>query len=137
MNERAGPRGSRGAFTFIEVLACLLVLSLGIASAVGMVMYGVLLATRAQGRATGMATALTVAADATPLLPAGANWTGGPGREEARGYINGFYVVRRETLGDGPAPGFHSDTVTVDVYDTFKGAPVTSYTTRLLRQDTP
>jgi prepilin-type N-terminal cleavage/methylation domain-containing protein len=124
-------------FTFIEVLACLLVLSLGIAAAVGMVMYGVMLATRAQGRATGMATALTVAADATPLLPPGATWSGGTGREDAKGYINGFYVVRHEALGDGPAPGFHSDTVTVDVYDTFKGTPVTSYTTRVLRQDTP
>jgi prepilin-type N-terminal cleavage/methylation domain-containing protein len=128
---------ARSGFTFIEVLACLLVLSLGIASAVGMVMYGVVLATRAQGRATGMATALTVAVDPAPLLPKGSTWSGGGGREEARGYINGYYVIRHETLGDGPAPGFHSNTVTVDVYDTFKGSPVTSYTTRVLRQDPP
>jgi prepilin-type N-terminal cleavage/methylation domain-containing protein len=121
----------RRGFTFIEVLACLLVLGLGVAAAVGMVMYGVLLATRAQGKSTGMATAMSIAVDPEPLLPAGSTWNG---RE---GSINSFYVVRTEGPAAVVAPGFTTATVSVDVYDSFKGRPVTSYSTRVLRQAAP
>jgi hypothetical protein len=126
-------------FTFVEILACLLVLGLGVTAAVGMVMYGVFLAARAQGKATGMATALSVAVDPTPLLPPNATWSGHAGSGEADGYINNFYVIRHETSSNDIAlpAGFQASVVTVDVFDAFKGRPVASYTTRALRQSAP
>jgi len=129
----------REGFSFVEILACLLVLTLGVTAAVGMVMYGVLIAARAQGRATGMATAMSVAYDPTPLLPSGATWTSSTGSGEASGYINNVYVVRHETpSADMTLPdGFVSSVVDVDVYDTFRGHAITSFTTRVLRQDKP
>jgi prepilin-type N-terminal cleavage/methylation domain-containing protein len=125
-------------FSFIEILACLLILGLGVTAAVGMVMYGVLMASRAQGRATGMATAMSVAADPTPLLPKSSTWNGVKGSGEASGYINNFYVVRHETRSqDMVLPdGFTSSLVSVDVYDTFQGHAITSFQTRVLRQST-
>jgi prepilin-type N-terminal cleavage/methylation domain-containing protein len=129
-------RATTTGFTFIEVLACLLVLGMGVAAAVGMVMYGVMIANRAQGRATGMATALTIAVDPKPLVPAGSTWQGVV-TGDCEGYINGFYVKRHESQGEVIAPGFHSAEVSVDVFDSFQGRPVTSYTTRILRQDPP
>jgi prepilin-type N-terminal cleavage/methylation domain-containing protein len=132
------PRSQAG-FTFVEILACLLVLGLGVTAAVGMVMYGVSLSARAQGRATGMATALTVTYDPTPLLPPNSTWQNSAGN--ASGYINNFYVMRTETSNTDPGPtlppGFKAFIVSVDVYDAFKGRIVCSYTTRLLRQDSP
>jgi len=126
-------------FSFVEILACLLVLTLGVTAAVGMVMYGVMIAARAQGRATGMSTAMSVAYDPTPLLPSGATWTSAAGSGEASGYINNVYVVRHETASsDMTLPdGFVSSVVSVDVYDTFRGHPITSFSTRVLRQATP
>ncbi len=128
---------SRCGFSFVEILACLIVLVLGITSAVSLVMYGVLLAARAQGKATGMATAMSIAADATPLLPENRTWNGTKGSGEASGYINNYFVVRHEVpSSDMNLPiGFVSSVVTVDVYDTFQGHPITSYTTRVLRQN--
>ena len=127
----------RRAFTFVEILACLIVLVLGVTAAVSMVMYGVLLAARAQGKATGMATAMSIAADATPLLPENSTWNGSKGSGEASGYINNYYVVRHEVAtNDMVLPtGFVSSVVTVDVYDTFQGHAITSYSTRVLRQN--
>lgn len=127
--------GRRG-FTFIEVLACLLVLAVGVGSAAGMAVYGVTIASRAQARATAMATALTVAVDPTPLLPTGAVWTApGAGSGDASGWINGYWVVRRESIDTRPAPGFTAGPVHVDVYEAVRGRLVASYSTRVVRQE--
>ena len=137
----AGPGTSRAGFSFIEVLACLIVLGLGVSAAVGMVMYGVFLASRAQGMALGMSTAMTIAVDGTPLLPRGSTWNGVAGSGNGNGFINGLYVTRKETSTAEPGrtlpAGFTSCMVDVDVYDTFKGRIVTSYSTRVLRQVAP
>jgi len=50
----------RHGFTFVEVIACLLVVSLGVAAAVSLSVYGQVLAERAQAKATGMATAISL-----------------------------------------------------------------------------
>jgi prepilin-type N-terminal cleavage/methylation domain-containing protein len=121
----------RRAFTFIEVLACLLVLGLGVSAAIGMVMYGVMIANRAQGQATALATGMSIAIDPSPLLPPGSSWDG------THGFINGFYVVRQELPDGTPAPSFRGGEVTVDVFDGFKGSKVAGYRTRVLRQELP
>jgi len=82
-----------------------------------------------------MATALTVAIDASPLLPPGAAWTTG---RTAKGLQSTDSTsIGSRTNGDVPAPGFHSNTVRVDVYDSIRGRKVTAFNTRILRQDAP
>jgi prepilin-type N-terminal cleavage/methylation domain-containing protein len=126
------------AFTFIEVLACLLVVSVGLAAAVSMTMYAAVIGSRCQSKATAMATALSVSDDPAPLMHAAqaANWTsaGANAIGTSQGWVNGYYVVRVEASGSSPEPGFSSDPVSVDVYDGVRGALVASYTTRILRQ---
>jgi prepilin-type N-terminal cleavage/methylation domain-containing protein len=125
-------------FTFIEVLACLLVLSLGIAATVALTYYAMSVSVRAQAKATGMATALSVALDPAPLMHQGAtahwNSAGASGIGTTTGYVNGYYVVRVEKPGSTPCPGFTSDPVSVDVYDGFRSSVVASYSTRVMHQ---
>jgi len=123
-------------FTFIEVLACLLVVSLGVAAAVGLTYYALLMGARAQGKATGMATALTVAIDPTPLMHSKATtlWKSDGAIGTTTGWINGLYVVRTENAGIQPAQGFANDPVSVDVYDGIRGNLITSYSTWVMRQ---
>jgi Tfp pilus assembly protein PilV len=143
------------------VICILLVISIGLMGVVGLAAYAMALANTAQNSTTGMATAISVAGDAQPLLdPAvAASWdyhgydmndTATPAQTvTTAGYINGYYVVRTETsLASDPSgytdiiaqdPATHtvyvrSAAVTVQVYDTLGGALVTTYTTRLLRQ---
>ena len=87
----AGGVGIRG-FTLIEVLAALIVLTLGMLSAIGLVVYGVQLAQLSIGRTTGMATAMSVAIDARPLPPPDPLWT--QSGSMTTGYINGFWIER-------------------------------------------
>ena len=143
----------RGGFTFLEVIACLMVAVFGLMGVVALVLWGNRLAADAQGHSTAMLTALTVAADPQPLLPAAApsSWTytpygmdgSGTLTSSATGYLNGFYVVRSETSADGdviardPASNLvyaRSANVQVDVFDTFMGTVQASYSTRLVRQ---
>jgi prepilin-type N-terminal cleavage/methylation domain-containing protein len=130
---------SRRGFTFIEVIACLLVVSLGVAAAVSLAVYGEVLSERAQGKATGMATAISVAIDPAPLLHVQAvdKWhlAAASGVGTTTGWVNGYYVVRVESAGTQPTPRFASDPVSVDVYDGFRGHLVASYTTRIMKQD--
>jgi len=132
MNQRSG-------FTFIEVLACLFILALGIASAVSLTLYGELLSERAQAKSTAMATALSVAVDPSPLLHAAqaAQWhlAGAQGVGTTTGWINGYYIVRTEGVGSAPCPGFVSDPVSVDVFGGLRGTLVASYSTRIMRQE--
>ncbi len=127
-----------GGFTFIEVLACLLVLSLGIAATVALTYYAMAVSVRAQSKATGLATALSVAVDPAPLMHLGAtahwNSAGAGGIGTTSGYVNGYFVVRTEKAGSAPCPGFTSDPVSVDVYDGFRSTVVASYSTRVMHQ---
>ncbi|HYE03981.1 MAG TPA: prepilin-type N-terminal cleavage/methylation domain-containing protein [Planctomycetota bacterium] len=123
---------TRRGFTFIEILACMLVVGLGMASAVGMVMYGIGLGSTAQGKATGLVTAMSVACDARPLVAAD-GWSVSAGGD-AEGWVNGFWVERHESAGDAVAPGITSHAVHVDVHEAWRGAVVASYSTRVLRQ---
>ncbi len=129
-------RKSAAGFTFIEVLSCLLVLSGGVAGAISLTYYALVMGARAQGKATGMATAMTVAIDPGPLMHAKASsqWQNGGTVGTSSGWINGFYVVRVETAGSQPAPGFANNAVSVDVYDGTRGTRITSYTTWVMRQ---
>jgi type II secretory pathway pseudopilin PulG len=140
-------RLSQGAFTLVEVLAGLLLFSLGVMSVIGVVLYGLKSAAMAQADATAWSTALSVLKDPLPqggtfdastqrLVPwtwtvSGANWTASDGSALpvwesvswdpatagditsanmsdpppltgalapgcSRGWINGYYVERRE-----------------------------------------
>ena len=154
----------RTGFTYIEVLAGVLILVVGIFSVLGLVIYGLRLATRAQAQAQGMSTALTVAVDPAPLAASGdwtsTNWTragdniksNGDITCTTNGWINGLYVVREETSttddivagGDPASPsnapsmstGMRSAQVVVRVYDAIGGIPVAGVTTRIVRQHT-
>jgi len=129
----------RHGFTFIEVLACLLIVSLGLAAAVSLTLYGELVSERAQAKSTAMATALSVAIDPAPMLheSASSHWhlSGSNGIGTTTGWLNGYYVVRVEWAGSTPAVGFASDPVSVDVYGGIRGTLVASYSTCVMRQD--
>jgi len=144
----------RRAFTLIEVLAIILIASVGILAATGVVVYAMYLAAQAQAQSTGMGTAMSIAADPQPLLRPdrasdwdASQWTrgsydltsGGAISCECRGYVNGYYVVRSESsaAADVIATGVRSALVTVQVYDRLKGRLLTSYTTRVMRSFIP
>jgi len=154
-----GPLRSRSGFTFVEVLACLLVVGLGLASVVAMVYFGIVNAQRAQSGSTAMITAMSVAIDPKPYVfnDVAPSWTGsGPYSmddtanalsESTQGYVNGYFVHRSETTGPTdiiatapPSAGgaqvvyMRSVLVKVDVYTLLNGAIVASYNTRFIRQ---
>jgi Tfp pilus assembly protein PilV len=121
------------AFTMIEVLGALLVLSLGFAAAIGMVIYGFHLSKLSMGRATGLATAMTVAVDPNPLQGSSPSWTiAVPGT--TKGYLNSYYVERTESAPQTIATGIVVADVVVDVYETARGRLVASYNQRLVKQ---
>jgi prepilin-type N-terminal cleavage/methylation domain-containing protein len=142
----------RAGFTFIEVICVLMIVGIGMLSVVGVTAYGLMTASKSQGEITGLATAMSVAADPQPFVPAevAGDWTytpysmNGTGTltSTARGYLNGFYTVRTETSSDADIVAVdpsgmvyvRSAEVSVDVYDTIKGNVVASYSTRITRQ---
>ncbi len=123
----------RAGFTFIEVIACLLVVGLGLSAAVSMAYYAMLVSGRAKAKSTAMATAMTAAIDPQPLMHAAlaAKWQANQGTSS--GWLNGFWVVRTETAGTTPMSGFQDNPVSVDVYDGSSRALVASYTTWVMR----
>lgn len=138
---------SRG-FTFVEVMAILLVVTIGIGGVVALVMYGTRLSSRAQAETISMATAISVAHDPQPALAL--DWVYNPidinspnsQSAESRGYVNGLYVVRRESstpidiIARSTIDGLvhaRSSLVEVSVYEAMLGDPVTSYATRIVR----
>lgn len=140
------------AFTLIEVLVILLVVTLGLAAAIGLIAYGARLSSKAQGEAIGMATAVTVAYDPLPRVATemAAGWSYTPYdfdgaatvTSTATGFINGLYVVRTETSTAADVIARAADShvyarsarVDVTVYETIQGAEITSFTTRIVRQ---
>lgn len=142
---------NRHGFTYIEVLAGVLILSVGMFGVIGLVIYGQRLATRAQAQATGMATAMSVAVDPSPLVPPAdwdaTDWTRGAYDLTATsgtitcttsGWVNGLYVVRTETSvpEDIVGPGVRSASVEVVVREATGGRLAAGYTTRIMRQFT-
>lgn len=123
---------NRRGFTLVETLACLLVLSLGFAAAIVLVAYGLQTVRLSLARSMGMATALTIAADPTPLLPDGVALGSAAG--VTRGRINGLWVERREEAGELLANGLRSHLVRVEVYESGDGRRICSYQERLLRR---
>jgi hypothetical protein len=141
----------RRGFTFIEVICILLVVSLGLMAAVGLMSYGLQLAARSRGEQLGLPTAVSVAQDPTPLLAPRnqPGWTYTPypisstGTQVAiaHGVINGFWVERTETstdddiiASDAGVVYMRSAAVVVDVFDASAGQLVASFTTRIIRQ---
>jgi len=144
-------RQTRSAFTFLEVICILLVVSLGLMAAVGLMYYGLQLAARSRGEQLGLPTAVGVAQDPTPLLAPRnqPGWTytpyalNGSGTlvATAHGVINGFWVERTETstdadiiASDAGVVYMRSAAVVVDVFDASAGQMVASFTTRIIRQ---
>ena len=123
----------RSAFTMIEVLASVFILSVGLCSAIGLMLYGLQLAKISMARATALATAMSVAVDATPLQPTDPLWSVSvPGT--TAGYLNGYYVKRIEKGSIAIAPKITAADVSVDVYETFRGRLVASYNQRVVRE---
>jgi Tfp pilus assembly protein PilV len=125
----------RSGFTLVEALACVLVLSIAILAGIGMLLYGTVQAERAQSLATAMATAQTVAYDPQPLVAAPAVWPAATlGPNEIAGWLNGYYVRRREGRTDAVSgsPDIHGTPVHVDVFIGQNGALVASFSTRLV-----
>jgi Tfp pilus assembly protein PilV len=116
----------------IEILATLLVITIGMLAVIGMILYATVLASRAQAATTGMATALTVLDDPTPLTKL--DWSPASGGLPASGYINGYYVTRLETSSQAVADGLVSVEIKVEVYETIGGALVSSVAGRRMRR---
>jgi Tfp pilus assembly protein PilV len=154
---RSWTRGREG-FTFIEVICILLVISIGLMGAIGLVYRGLIVAEKAQGNCTGMVTAMVVANDAQPMLPADmqASWTYSSYNfndltntlsATSSGFVNGYYVTRVETtaptdiIAVTPPSAVPPNTVyarsvsvAVDVYGTLGGTRISSFNTRVVRQ---
>lgn len=126
------PRAQRG-FTLIEVLACLLVLAVGLTAATGMVQYAMHLVRTSHGQSVGMATALTVLADPSPLATDPSLTPNDPTTGNATGYLNGLWVERRESDELHLGGNEYSVLVSVDVYDGNGGTNYASVVRRLIR----
>lgn len=85
---------NRGAFTLIEVLAIILVLVLGMFSAVALLRYGLGLSRDAQAAALALPTAMTVLRDIKPYGVVSDDF-GQVGTGTWEGYVNGMWVRRR------------------------------------------
>lgn len=192
----------RGAFTLVEVIAGVLLFSMGTMAIVGVIIFGLRSAARAQSEATAWATAFSVLKDPKPMLGAserstgslqlwawnrsGDTWTatdeGGqpawtwtawdiaaasdvlvPDMRDAvannpavfpsgsppiagcaRGWINGYYVERREQSRSGDRIGDRTRIVEVrvDVYwasigSSADGRPLATLVDRIVRQGMP
>lgn len=146
-------RMRRSGFTLIEVMALLLLLSIGLAAAVGAFSAGLKLSVQGRASALAMPTAVMVAKDRDirqlidpELVPMWISTTynfdavaGGTATD--RGQVNGFFVVRSETSGpldviSSSAGVVYQRTVLVDVdvYETLGGKVMASFSTRYVRQ---
>ncbi len=146
---------NRRAFTLIEIMATLLLVGIGLASLVAMMGYAVRLASRAQADATALLTARTVADDATPCgLTADAGdadndgWSlqsgslntpaSGDYAFTVTGWINGYYIVRKESSRTADQDVIHGQArradVQVEVFLGGNGERVAALRTQILRR---
>jgi len=120
-------------FTLIEVLACVMVLTMGLISACGLTLYGLRLVAKSRAQTLALATATAVLVDPSPLST---DPSLSPNGASTSGYLNGLWVVRTEVdpvILDGSAK-LRSVTVNVDVYNGQNGDAVLSMNRRLLRR---
>ncbi len=118
-------------FTIIEVLAMLLVLTVGMAGALGLLSFGIRTAKESQLNAIGYPTARSLLFDAHP--PQQPRWVNvSPTLSE--GYVNGVWA--RRTVQDSEVrSGLTFATVTVQVYSALSGDPVITLRERLCFHD--
>jgi Tfp pilus assembly protein PilV len=143
-------RWSLSGFSLIEVLSLLLVISIGLSAAVGAFSYGLKLASESQAKTLAMPTAMSLANDRHALIDpdVASLWTSTTygfddpsGSATDSGPVNGLYVIRNESTepGDiisrsGATVYERSVRVDVDVYESFGGRLMASYSTRFVRQ---
>jgi Tfp pilus assembly protein PilV len=129
MSRHGRTRPGRRGLTFIEVVACLLLVSIGVLGVIGILQYGTSLADRAQAASTAMATAEAVLADANPLGMADRTVTG----TTVTGFLNGYFVRRAATSEalSGGSP-LRPVTVTVEVALPSNGEVVATLRSRQL-----
>lgn len=142
------PRQTLRAFTLLEVVAMLLVITIGLMAVIGLFLHGARTAALAQAASTAMPTAIAIAYDEAPWQdPAfyqATDWTStltGSGRTDS-GFLNGYWIERVETwtaddivAQNAGGPVMYTARVEVAVKDANRGATVASYATRLLRLD--
>lgn len=121
----------RRGFTLIEVLAMLLVLTVGMVGALGLLSFGIRTARESQLQAIGYPTARSLLFDVHP--PHQPRWFNvSPTLSE--GYVNGVWA--RRTVEDVVIRGgLTFATVTVQVYSTISGDPVITLRERLCFHD--
>lgn len=127
-------RYDRRGFTLIEVMACTLILAMALTAACGLILYGLHLVRSAHGRTVGMATAMSVIADPSPLRT---DPSMSPNAPTSSGYLNGLWVVRtesEETPLDGAIGTLVAVTVTVDVSDANNGEVFVCTSRRMIRR---
>lgn len=159
-------RAPHAGFTLFEILVAVMLVGVGLMGLIGVIMLALARSIDAQAACTAIPTAITVVHDPNPLrdpaLSGPGDWTietlsiddlGGTVKT-TKGWINGYYVVRRESGGPNdvfgerrPAGGgwsvvpggIRSSRVQVSVYDgrINGGREVASFTTRVLRQGGP
>ena len=124
---------ARVGMTFLEIIASLLVLTVGMSAVIGLTMYGLRQAGQVQAQGTALATAVTMFHDPAPIGWSLVASTGGV--EE--GWLNGYFVRRRRD-GIEAVPGdLQSVAIQVDVYTDHGGTdtrPVASMGGRILEQ---
>ncbi len=144
---------NRRAFTLIEILAAMMIMSIGGVAVLGMMTYALRMSNEAQAGLTAMRTALAVVDDAEPLgLSAdvgdadGDGWgsdrvlsgllSSGAYQFTVQGDINGYWVRRVEssTAADRISATQRMATVTVDVFWSHDDRAVTAVRRRILRQ---
>jgi hypothetical protein len=135
-------RAVRRAFSLIEVMACLLLLTLGFFAILLMVLWGQRIASDAQGRATGLITAQSALVDTAPPGSVGTDEQPGLTATIAgaltthKGWLNGYYVVRNEVQvpADALSPDQRWVEVEASVYRGIDGGQVATIRRRMIRQ---
>lgn len=143
----------RRAFTFVELLAVMLLMALGCGAIISLVSYGVRLSGEAQMALTALPTAVSVLEDPEPL--GRTNDIGDADADEwgsdatlsgllavpgytitTEGALNGYWIKRVEssTAADRIGSDVRAATVTVDVYWGPGGTYVTGLRRRILRR---
>lgn len=124
------PERSQRGFVFIEVLATILVLAVGLVSAVALTRYGVRLAREAQAAALAEPTARSVLADTAPLgVPVGD--FASTAADVWEGYVNGLWC-RRTVADKSTNGGLTFATVTVEVFWSGEGERTLTLRERML-----
>jgi prepilin-type N-terminal cleavage/methylation domain-containing protein len=124
------------AFTLIEILASLLVLSLGMAAAIGLSSLALRRAEEGRAESLALPTALSALQDVDPMLPDATigDWTTSTNGDTttSTGYMNGFWVRRIETRLD-TISGLTPVDIQVEISLPSRPEPSVRLRTRMLR----